>query len=41
LNEPVLLNGRIYERETLENWIYNSNWLDPMFIFEKTDSEND
>ena len=33
LNDPVVLNGFVYERETLEDWIFQSDWLDPMFIF--------
>jgi hypothetical protein len=33
LKDPVTLNGFIYEREALEDWIFQSDWLDPMFIF--------
>lgn len=37
LNDPVVLNGNIYERDALEDWIFQSDWLDPMFIFNKKD----
>lgn len=33
LNDPVTLNGFVYERGALEDWIFQSDWLDPMFIF--------
>ena len=27
--EPVLLNGNLYERENLEDWMYLNDWTDP------------
>lgn len=27
--EPVILNGNLYERENLEDWMYLNNWTDP------------
>lgn len=35
LSEPVTLNGYIYDKDTLEDWIYRSDWLDPLYIFDK------
>jgi len=33
LSEPVTLNGYVYDKDTLEDWIYRSDWLDPFYIF--------
>jgi len=33
-SEPVTLNGHVYDRDTLEDWIYRSEFLDPLYIFD-------
>jgi len=34
LSDPVTLNGYVYDKDTLEDWIYRSDWLDPFYIFD-------
>jgi len=34
LSDPVVLSGYVYDKDTLEDWIYRSDWLDPFYIFD-------
>ena len=29
MSDPVLLNGRVYDREYIEDWIFENDWTDP------------
>lgn len=40
VSDPITLNGYIYDKETLEDWIYRSDWLDPFFIFDNKDDDS-
>lgn len=30
MQDPVVLNGYLYDRENIEDWIYVNDWSDPM-----------
>ena len=38
MTDPVTLNGYVYDKDTLEDWIYRSDWLDPFYIFDNQDN---
>ena len=31
--DPVTLNGHVYEREAIEDYLFENNWSDPAAIF--------
>lgn len=37
--DPVVLNGHVYERDALEDWIFQSDWLDPLYLLQKVESK--
>ena len=29
MNDPVTLNGYLYDRESIEEWMFENDWRDP------------
>ena len=36
LKDPVSLNGHVYEREAIEDFLFEHEWSDPAVIFEES-----
>ena len=40
LKDPVTLNGHVYEREAIEDFLFENDWFDPAVIFEEENKQN-
>ena len=39
MEDPVVLNGNLYDRESLEEWMFEHDWKDPTDSNSKAEEE--